>query len=111
MPDRAVQLTVHDTDFDPDGFLKDPYRWTQPLAQHIAEVDGLGRLMADHWRVIGTLRRHFLEEQDVPPEQRLCRESGLGDECIVDLFGPDDREIWRVAGLPNPRRLRTDDQS
>ena len=37
---------------DPDGFLADPAQWTPELAARLAELEGVGELGEEHWRVI-----------------------------------------------------------
>jgi len=96
--------TAHNTpppEFDGDGFLVDPLRWDKPLAEQIANADGIGQLTAAHWAIIQQLRDHFLAFGSIQPETHLCHVNALDPACASDLFR-NMREAWRIAGLPNP---------
>ena len=41
--------------------------WSEEKAQRIAAEDGLGELTEAHWRVIHTLREHFVQYGAMPP--------------------------------------------
>lgn len=87
--------------FDEDGFLVDPQCWTESAARFIAEIDGVGELAAEHWSVIRFVRDRFLRLGAIPPMRRICRESDLSRDRVKALFG-SCRQVWRIAGLPNP---------
>lgn len=87
--------------FDEDGFLDTPDRWDWPLAERMAQRDGVGELSNAHRLVIGELRRHYQRCGGVPPLGHVCHVCGLGHYCLDDLFSTP-REAWRLAGLPNP---------
>jgi tRNA 2-thiouridine synthesizing protein E len=94
-------LNPHSIAFDEHGFLENPALWTRDLALGIAAELKLGELSEDHWRVVDQLRAHYLESGRLPGQQTLCRELGLDDDCIVELFdGP--LSAWQIAGLPDP---------
>lgn len=88
-------------EFDEDGFLTDPSRWSKEVAEQIASQDGLGGLSDEHWAIIRELREHYLEHGALLPPSRACRVEKLDAQCVANLFR-DMREAWRVAGLPNP---------
>ena len=87
--------------FDEDGFLIDHQRWTEDTARIIAAMDGIGPLGNSHWAVIYYIRDRFLRLGAIPPMRRVCRASALGRHDVKKLFG-SCRQVWRVAGLPNP---------
>ena len=88
--------------FDEDGFLLSPDLWSEAVALDIAKSSGIDRLGENHWRVLNYLRTHFLANGTLPVERSLCREIGLHQHCIEELFGNDLKRAWRIAGLPNP---------
>jgi TusE/DsrC/DsvC family sulfur relay protein len=88
-------------EFDADGFLLDPQRWDNSLAEQIANEDGIGTLSEAHWAIIQQLRDHYLAYGSIQPESHLCHANDLEPTCISDLF-QNMREAWRIAGLPNP---------
>jgi tRNA 2-thiouridine synthesizing protein E len=86
--------------FDDQGFVTDPCSWTAEASRVIAEMDDVGPLGPDHWRVIYRLRFHYLLGCAHLRAQRLaenCEERDVARR----LFG-SCREAWRVAGLPDP---------
>lgn len=87
--------------FDEDGFLIDYQAWTEETGRVIAELDGIGPLGSSHWAVIHYIRDRFLRFGAIPPMRRVCRASALGRHDIKELFG-SCRQVWRIAGLPNP---------
>ena len=87
--------------FDEDGFLIDPHRWTETLARRLAEAANLDPLTDAHWQIIAFLRDRYRRIGAMPPMRRLCRELGYERDTVKGLFG-GCRQLWRIAGLPNP---------
>jgi TusE/DsrC/DsvC family sulfur relay protein len=87
--------------FDSTGFLADAGTWNEKMAKDIAELDGIGPLTPDHWKIIHFLRYSWLDCHSLPAVSHTCHVAGMGPQCLEELFhGP--REAWRVAGLPDP---------
>jgi tRNA 2-thiouridine synthesizing protein E len=87
--------------FDEDGFLVDPGLWSEELARRLAETDGIGPLGESHWRVMHFLREHHLAHGTLPPISYVAWVLGLDAHRLRELFH-GERELWRLAGLPNP---------
>ena len=87
--------------FDLDGFLLDPSMWSEGLAGHIAQNDGLGELSELQIGLLIALRREFSKHGTVTALSHVCHLTGQKGDCMHHLF-PNAREAWRVAGLPNP---------
>ncbi|HET7833974.1 MAG TPA: TusE/DsrC/DsvC family sulfur relay protein [Gallionella sp.] len=87
--------------FDEDGFLVDPAQWDQELAQQIASQDGVGKLSEAHWAIIRQLREHYLKSGALVPASHACHMNHQNLDCVDGLFH-NQREAWRIAGLPNP---------
>jgi TusE/DsrC/DsvC family sulfur relay protein len=101
MDNRTPPCTVF-PDFDSAGFLTNPHRWSEQLADEIARTDGLAELTQSHWKVIHALREHFDRFGAAPPAFRhICHMYKLGPHGVEALFRTP-REAWRVAGLPDP---------
>jgi dissimilatory sulfite reductase related protein len=99
--ERVMNLSEAHLHFDATGFLTDARVWNEEIAKAIAKYDGIGALTAAHWRVIGHLRRSWLDCHALPSVSHTCHIAGMGSQCLEELFhGP--REAWRVAGLPDP---------
>lgn len=75
--------------------------WSEELARQIAAADGIGELSEAHWRVIHTLREHFVKYGALPPMGLACGLNHLDPHCTDELFR-GAHEAWRVAGLPEP---------
>ena len=78
-----------------------PTSWSEELAQRIATADGLGELTEAHWKVIHTLREHFVQYGALPPMRLACGVNQLEPHCVEELFH-SAYEAWHVAGLPEP---------
>jgi tRNA 2-thiouridine synthesizing protein E len=87
--------------FDEDGFLLDAATWSQEAAQIIADMDDVGALSDQHWKVINYIRERFFAVGGVPAMRTVCKASGLDRDEIKQMFG-SCCEVWRLAGLPNP---------
>ena len=87
--------------FDADGFLIDPTMWSESLADRIARNDGLGELSELQIGLLHALRREYSKHGTVTALSHVCHLTGQSANCMQQLF-PSPREVWRVAGLPNP---------
>ena len=75
--------------------------WSEEVARQIAADDGIGELSEAHWKVIHTLREHFVQYGALPPMRLACDLNHLDPHCTDDLFH-GAYEAWHVAGLPDP---------
>lgn len=89
-------------EIDTDGFLVHPEDWNEHVADQLAQSDGIGPLTDAHWKVIRSLRKHFFATGALPPLRHVCIENHLDPHCVPALFKDTGREVWRIAGLPNP---------
>ncbi|MHB1083612.1 MAG: TusE/DsrC/DsvC family sulfur relay protein [Thiobacillus sp.] len=87
--------------FDSDGFLIDPTLWSESLADRIAQHDGLDKLNELQIGLLHALRREHAKHGTVVALSHVCHLTGQSADCMQHLF-PNPREVWRVAGLPNP---------
>lgn len=87
--------------FDSDGFLIDPSIWSEGLADRIARNDGLGELTETQIGLLHALRREYSKHGTITALSHVCHLTGQNANCMQFLF-PNPREVWRVAGLPNP---------
>lgn len=87
--------------FDSDGFLIDSSSWSEGLADRIARNDGLGELTETQIGLLHALRREYSKHGAVTALSHVCHLTGQNANCMQYLF-PNPREVWRVAGLPNP---------
>ena len=87
--------------FDEDGFLINPEIWNKTLASQVAEQSGIGQLTTAHLNIIRFVREKYLSIGSIPPMRRICREFGYERDAVQGLFG-GCKQLWKVAGLPNP---------
>jgi TusE/DsrC/DsvC family sulfur relay protein len=87
--------------FDEEGFLIDTASWSHETACHIAERVGIGTLTPEHRSAISCVRGRYLRYGSLPPVRLICRACGLDRDAIERLFG-GYKNLWRVAGLPDP---------
>lgn len=87
--------------FDEHGFFLDSSSWTREAACHIGAALGIGTLTAEHWAVISCVRGRYLRHGGLTPVRQICRACGMDRDAIERLFG-GYRNLWRVAGLPDP---------
>lgn len=88
---------------DEAGFIQDFEAWSAGLAQHLADLAGMGPLTPDHMKVLCYLREYYREHELAPAIRVLCKETGFKLKYIYRLFpeGPA-RGACRLAGLPKP---------
>jgi dissimilatory sulfite reductase related protein len=90
-------------EIDENGFLTEPDCWTEQVATAFADVEGIGALTADHWKIMNYLRTYHARFGVAPMIRKLCKETGFSLAQIYELFpaGPA-KGACRVAGLPKP---------
>ena len=89
---------------DDEGFLVDPDDWSEELAAHVAEQEGIPELTDRHWQVIRFCRDDFAETGAVPGLRRVTKQSGVPTKELYQLFpkGPA-KKVARIAGLSKPK--------
>ena len=86
---------------DEDGFLTDHHQWSAEVAQQLADAAGLGKLNEIQWQIIDFIRDRYFRLGALPPMRNLCRKLGIQREAVKSSFG-SCRNLWMIAGLPNP---------
>ncbi len=56
---NGVQFEV-----DEDGFIQEPDKWSEALAEVIAKTEDVPELTEDHWKVINYLRDYYQAIRD-----------------------------------------------
>lgn len=104
---RTTQTELHKTYgtlhllLDEEGFLLTPENWSRELAIELAAAADVDSLEETHWQAIEFLRDRYLRLGALPPMRRVCRHLGVDRYRIKHLFG-GCRQLWQIAGLPNP---------
>ena len=107
----AYELNGKTIDTDANGFLANPEDWSEDLARHIAEKEGI-ELTDKHWDVINYLRDEYLNNGGNQPNTRTIVKAmsdkwgkRLQQKDVYDLFPLDpSKQGGRVSGLPESRR-------
>ncbi len=94
---------------DQEGFLVDLNDWSKPVAEALADAEGLS-LQAEHWEVLRVLREFYQEFQLSPATRPLIRYTALklgpekGNSMHLNrLFkGTPAKLAAKLAGLPKP---------
>lgn len=98
---RAAGVAGASFPLDQDGFLVERRLWNRALAQQIADQIGLGPLGTTQWLIIDFVRDRYFRLGALPPMRNLCRKLGVDRDAVKTSFG-GCRQLWQVAGLPNP---------
>ncbi|WP_206485737.1 TusE/DsrC/DsvC family sulfur relay protein [Thalassotalea sp. G2M2-11] len=96
---------------DHQGYLVDHTQWSEPLAEVIAEQDGV-TLTEQHWEVIRFVRQFYITYNTSPAIRALTKamkaefgEQKASSRYLYRLFpeGPA-KQATKYAGLPKPAR-------
>lgn len=94
---------------DKEGFLRDYRSWTVPVANDLAEAEGI-ELSEAHWEILNSIR-DFYNQYHISPTSRALGKiisTRLGPEkgksiYLMQLFtGKPAKIIAKIAGLPKP---------
>ncbi|MGA2958345.1 MAG: TusE/DsrC/DsvC family sulfur relay protein [Thermodesulfobacteriota bacterium] len=98
-----TKLAGTEIEIDEDGFIQEPDKWNQTVAEDLAKMENAYPLGEDHWKVINYLREFYLKSKIAPPVRMLCKRTGFDLKYIYQLFpsGPA-KGACKVAGLPKP---------
>ena len=90
--------------FDRDGYIQNPFMWSEEVARTLAREEGLEALSEAHWRVLRFVRNYYLEEGKEPMNHRIKLGTGMSIKEIERLFPEGiNRGVKRLAGLPKPK--------
>jgi len=97
-------LGGQEMDIDEDGFIQDPGKWTEAVAEDIAkEESSVTPMPEDHWKLVNYIRQYYLDFETAPAIRMLCKKTGFDLKTQYDMFpkGPA-AGACKVAGLPKP---------
>ncbi len=98
-----VEFNGKQYEVDEDGFLQEPDKWNEEVAQAMAKLEGINELNDSHWKVMNYLRNYYLENGIAPMVRKVTKETGVNLKEIYELFpqGPAN-SACKWAGLPKP---------
>lgn len=99
----AIEINGQLIEVDEDGFIQEPDKWSEALAEAIAVTEEVSELTEDHWKVINYLRDYYQQFGIAPMIRKLCKETGYPLKEIYEMFpsGPA-KGACKIAGLPKP---------
>lgn len=98
---QRIRLDIAAPCFDEEGFLVNTASWDQETARLIAKRVGIASLTPECWAAISCVRGRYLRYGSLSPIRLICRACGLDRDAIGRLFH-GYKNLWRVAGLPDP---------
>lgn len=98
-----VTLGGVEIEIDEDGFIQEPAKWSQEMADDLAKTEEAYPMSEDAWKVVNYLRNYYLEFEIAPPIRKLTKGTGCSLKYIYEMFpsGPA-KGACKVAGLPKP---------
>jgi tRNA 2-thiouridine synthesizing protein E len=98
-----VTLGGKEIEIDEDGFIQEPDKWDNTVAEDIAKVEQAYPMGEDHWKLVNYLRDYYLKYEIAPPIRMLVKQTGIDLKKIYQLFpGGPAKGACKVAGLPKP---------
>ena len=90
-------------EIDEDGFIQEPDKWGQALAEDLAKTEEAYPMDEERWKVVNYIRDYYLKFGVAPPVRMLCKQTGFDHKKIYELFpsGPA-KGACKIAGLPKP---------
>lgn len=90
-------------EIDEDGFIQEPEKWNQAIAEDLAKLEQAYPMTEEHWKVVNYLRDYYLKYEIAPPIRMLVKQTGFDLKKIYELFpsGPA-KGACKIAGLPKP---------
>ena len=90
-------------EIDEDGFIQEPDKWNESVAEDLAKTENAYPMGEDHWKLVNYLRDYYLKFEIAPPIRMLCKKTGFDLKNIYQLFpGGPAKGACKVAGLPKP---------
>ena len=92
-----------DIEIDEDGFIQEPKKWTQAVAEDLAKTENAYPMTEEHWKLVNYLRDYYLKFEIAPPIRMVVKQTGFDLKYIYKLFpGGPAKGACKVAGLPKP---------
>lgn len=106
---KVLNINGQHIELDQEGYLTDLNDWSEPVAEALAEQEGL-TLEAAHWEILRVLRAFYDEFQLSPATRPLIKYAALklgpdkGNSMHLNrLFkGTPAKLAAKLAGLPKP---------
>lgn len=101
MPSNTIEgytFTVND-----EGFLTNREEWSEPLAELLASMVGIGELTDPHWAALRFMRDDQAKTGVTPTLRRMQTQGKFDVKQLFALFpGKPAKLMSYLAGLPKP---------
>jgi TusE/DsrC/DsvC family sulfur relay protein len=98
-----VTLGGKEIEIDEDGFVQEPEKWDNAVAEDIARTEDAYPMTEERWKLVNYLRNYFVEYGIAPPVRMVIKQTGFDLKKIYELFpGGPAKGGCKVAGLPKP---------
>ena len=67
-----VNLGGKEIETDEDGFIQEPDKWDNAVAEDIAKLEQAYPMGEDHWKLVNYLRDYYIKYEIAPPISRTC---------------------------------------
>ena len=71
-----VTLGGKEIEIDEDGFIQEPDKWDNAVAEDIAKVEQAYPMGEDHWKLVNYLRDYYVKYEIAPPIRMLGKADG-----------------------------------
>jgi len=83
-----VTLGGIEVEIDEDGFIQEPDKWSNAVADDISKGEEAFPMTEEHWKVVNYLRDYFIKYEIAPPIRMLCKQTGLDLRRSISCFLP-----------------------
>lgn len=105
----TIDFKGQQIEVDEEGYIMNLDDWSEELANHLAELEGV-QMTDAHWEVVNFLRNYYKQYQIAPMIKILVKEIGkvMGPEkgntkYLYELYpGGPAKQACKIAGLPKP---------
>jgi tRNA 2-thiouridine synthesizing protein E len=90
-------------EIDEDGFIQEPDKWNNEVAEDLAKTEDAYPMGEEAWRLVNYLRDYYIKYEIAPPVRMLTKQTKLDLKRIYELFpGGPAKGACKIAGLPKP---------
>jgi tRNA 2-thiouridine synthesizing protein E len=98
-----IKLGGIEVEVDEDGFIQEPDKWNEAVAEDLAKTEEAYPMNEDAWKLVRYLRKYYLDFGIAPPIRMLTKQNNMDIKYIYKLFpGGPAKGACKVAGLPKP---------
>jgi dissimilatory sulfite reductase related protein len=86
-----------------EGFMTNPNEWSEAIAAHLAQEEGIPELTPEHWTVIEFCRQNAAKTGAAPTLRQITNGSSVTTKDLFKLFpkGPA-KKVAKISGLGKP---------